>query len=94
LVDPFYDFAKNLKKNYGMTVEEYNSKFEKQNGLCAICGGVNKDGRNLFVDHNHQNGKTRDLLCHNCNAVIGLAGEDEKRLLLISLYLRRHRDDR
>ena len=83
-----------LRSKFGLTLEDYDKLFEQQNGVCKICGGVNKDGRRLFVDHNHKTGKIRDLLCFNCNSVIGLVGEDEKRLLLMSLYLRRHNDDK
>lgn len=56
-------------KKYGITVEDYNNMFKEQNGLCAICNIVSN--RSLCVDHNHNTGKARKLLCNNCNSAIG-----------------------
>ena len=55
-----------LKSNYGISLNDYNLMLEKQAGKCAIFGCQNND--NLVVDHNHQTGKVRGLLCyrHNC----------------------------
>ena len=44
---------------------------EAQNGVCAICGEVNVAGRRLAVDHNHETGQVRGLLCCSCNRGIG-----------------------
>ena len=59
-----------LKKNYGITIEDYDAILQAQGGKCAICkGGTSK---NFFaVDHNHKNGRIRGLLCARCNT--GLA---------------------
>lgn len=57
----------NLKKKYGLTLEEYATKLANQNGVCAICGDPPKRYR-LAVDHDHETGKIRDLLCLGCNA--------------------------
>jgi hypothetical protein len=59
-----------------MSIEEYERILEKQKGVCVICQGINKDGRSLFVDHDHRIGDIRGLLCSNCNALIGLADEN------------------
>lgn len=66
-----------LRKNYKMTLEEYQVLFEKQNGKCAICGSegfaITRNQRQLVViDHCHDTGKVRGLLCHNCNRALGL----------------------
>lgn len=61
----------NLKHNFNMTPEQYDRMFEEQNGVCAICGGVNFSGRRLGVDHNHSTGKIRGLLCARCNFLLG-----------------------
>lgn len=72
----------NLMKNYGITIEQYDEMLEAQLGLCAICNlperGLRKCGtpRNLSVDHCHDNGHVRGLLCASCNAGLGLAQED------------------
>lgn len=60
-----------LKSVYGITLEQYDKMFETQNGVCAICSGINKDGRRLFVDHDHKTGEIRGLLCYQCNSLLG-----------------------
>ena len=58
---------------YGISIEEYESMLESQSGLCAICA---EPGQKLFVDHNHQTGKVRGLLCPSCNGALGMVRED------------------
>lgn len=60
-----------LKRKYKITLEQYQELFEKQNGVCAICKGI-EEGRMLSVDHNHSTGKVRGLLCGSCNRALGL----------------------
>ena len=68
---------KALRKRYGITVEEYNLMFERQNGLCACCGNpetlVNKftgELQKLSVDHDHVTGLNRGLTCARCNRFV------------------------
>jgi hypothetical protein len=79
----------NLKKLYGMTIEDYNSMFEKQNGQCAICGKAYKG--TLHIDHNHRTGKIRELLCPACNYLVSVV-EDITLLLKIQNYIAKHDD--
>ena len=58
--------AYRLRKSYGITMGEYNSMLESQGGVCKICGRYPKS-RRLDIDHNHQTGEIRGLLCHMCN---------------------------
>lgn len=60
---------------------------EEQKHVCAICGGVNKDGRRLHVDHNHSTGRIRALLCSKCNQALGLFDEDQERMFAAIEYL-------
>ena len=67
-----------LKKEFGITLDEYNGMLENQGGVCAICGNPertrhnNSDRiRNLAVDHCHETGKVRGLLCTSCNQGLG-----------------------
>ena len=63
-----------LKRNYGLTVEQYNEMLESQGNGCAICGsetGGRKDVTRLAVDHCHNSGQIRGLLCVNCNNGLG-----------------------
>lgn len=90
--------AWNLKKNYGITPEEYDGMYDRQGGQCVICS---KDGlrygtgtaetryRVLCVDHDHTTGAVRGLLCSRCNRAIGLLGEDHAVLDAAIQYLKR-----
>lgn len=65
------------KINYGISIEDYNNLFNKQNGCCAICNTHQTQFKKyLHVDHNHKTGAIRGLLCHNCNLAIGRLKED------------------
>lgn len=74
---------KNLSQ-YKLTREEYNNLVEKQNNLCAICGKSESVYSNrgikhtLCIDHHHESGRVRGLLCGACNRGIGLLKEDIK----------------
>jgi len=57
-------------KKYGMTIPEYEALLLKQAGVCAICGGCDKAKR-LAIDHDHETGAIRGLLCFDCNTGIG-----------------------
>ena len=76
-----------LKRNYGLTLEEYNQMFVNQNGLCLICGQTEKSGKKLSVDHNHETGKVRGLLCNSCNIGIGVFNDNLLLLLKAIRYL-------
>lgn len=61
-----------------------------QGGKCAICESTSPGGRwnkNFFVDHEHDSGRVRALLCHNCNAGIGHFFDDIERLRKAIAYL-------
>ena len=60
----------NLKRTFGLTVEEYDAMLDAQHGVCAICGKLPQKKR-LAVDHNHTTGKVRGLLCPSCNRTLG-----------------------
>ena len=62
-----------IYRTYGLTMEEFNSMFNKQNGKCAICGVdiVLFGMKSLNIDHDHVTGKVRGLLCRSCNRGIG-----------------------
>lgn len=62
---------------YGLTAGEYNQMLTEQQECCKVCGThVNDLSRNLHVDHNHETGNVRALLCHSCNTALGLLKED------------------
>ena len=81
-------FAKwkyDLKRYYGLSVEEYNKILESQNSSCMICGGSGV--RRMAVDHNHKTGKIRGLLCNKCNLLIGYAKDNPLILVKTIKYL-------
>lgn len=72
--------------------EQYSALMESQCGRCAICGcesGKNNRGDKLAVDHCHNTGKIRGLLCHKCNTAIGLMKDDRRALQAAIEYLSR-----
>ena len=89
-----------LVREYGITLNEYNTMLAKQGGVCAICNqpetAISRWNpsiiKNLSVDHNHITGKTRGLLCGQCNTAIGRFKDDINILQLAINYLRRFDD--
>lgn len=71
-------FKQILKREYGLTIEEFNSMLSNQKGLCKLCGKAerHRTKKKLSIDHCHITGKVRGLLCHRCNVFLGLIGED------------------
>ena len=77
---------------HGMSIEDYDTLLEKQNGVCAICmepeTGV--EGQRLAVDHDHETGRVRGLLCRKCNLGIGNLDDDPSLLWKALEYLVQH----
>lgn len=67
--------VQNLRRRYGIGVEAYEALLAAQNGKCAICGRLPRM-RRLAVDHDHQTGRIRGLLCMPCNMALGKLGDD------------------
>ena len=64
----------------------YDDMLEKQHGKCAICHEP-PTTRNLAVDHNHETGEVRSLLCSACNTALGLLKEDPARIRALLNYV-------
>ena len=64
-----------IKHKYKISYEDYAAMLQEANGKCSICGEVSKDNRRLCVDHNHETGQIRGLLCKHCNWLIGHSRE-------------------
>jgi hypothetical protein len=80
----------NLKDKYGITLDQYNIMLSSQNGVCAICGMQDRNGKRLSVDHNHVNGNVRALLCSDCNCAIGLMKENTELIGKMLDYLNKY----
>lgn len=82
------DWQKNydLKRHYGIDLKGFQELEARQGGVCAICGDAER-GRSLHVDHNHNTGAVRGLLCTTCNLGIGCFADDPVRLESAIRYL-------
>ena len=79
-----------------MTSQQYLEKLITQNNCCAICNKPEHrllktgDIKPLSVDHNHITGEVRDLLCNDCNSLLGFAKENVEILQNAINYLTRN----
>lgn len=78
-----------LRRTFGITLIEYREMELAQGGGCAICGGQNGK-KDLNVDHNHETGAIRGLLCWPCNSGLGKFGDSIERLGTALRYLEKH----
>lgn len=77
-----------IKRNYGLSIEDYNNLYLKQEGKCKICERHQDDfKKRLSVDHCHKTGKIRGLLCDDCNTSLGKFRDDLKTLSNALKYL-------
>lgn len=86
--------AQGLEERYKITIDDYDRMLAAQKGVCAICNKPNaqidnRTGKNrrLHVDHDHETGEVRGLLCGLCNVALGLIEMDPERLLGLIKYL-------
>jgi hypothetical protein len=87
-----------LTKNYGMTTTEYESLVSIRNGKCDCCGSVASETtkhplNKLVIDHCHETGKIRGLLCSRCNIGIGVLGDTLEHTRKAYEYLKRSLND-
>lgn len=80
-----------LKTRYGVDQTEYARMLSEQGGCCAICRtDVPSKSRmkRFYVDHDHETGKVRGLLCHRCNGALGVFGDNIAGIMKVLAYLR------
>lgn len=83
--------AYSRKALYGLTDADFKRVLFAQGGICAICGGPPTQARkSLSVDHCHDTGKIRGLLCGSCNTGLGSFKDDKELLLKAHAYLFLH----
>lgn len=90
-----YSRTAGLKSRYGITDNDFNNMVKKQDNKCLICNEVPRRDKafqtwNLHVDHCHNTGKVRGLLCHLCNRALGLFRERIDLVEKALLYLKSH----
>ena len=96
--EPSYYWAKALRSRctkYGITVERYNEITREQNNLCAICNKPETRIRCgtlslLSIDHNHETGEVRALLCANCNLGLACFKESVKVVEQVIQYIKKY----
>lgn len=81
-----------IQRTYGITADEYYDILKDQDGKCSICESKNVNSSRvssgkLFIDHCHDTGKVRGLLCHKCNYAIGMLNDDVDLLQKAIVYL-------
>jgi hypothetical protein len=90
------DYARNahLKSLYGITIADYMDMLTIQDGCCAICASIEAraQGGNFNVDHDHETGKIRALLCDNCNRGIGVFKDNPNYLIAAAHYILSYKD--
>jgi hypothetical protein len=64
------------KRKYGLSVDSYQAMLESQNHVCKICHKSSRGGKALSVDHCHDTGRVRGLLCTKCNTGLGQFCDD------------------
>lgn len=74
-------------QEYGLTLGDYDDMLTRQGGVCAICLRGNGN-RPLVVDHCHESGAVRGLLCDACNKAAGMLGDNPERAQALATYLR------
>lgn len=73
---------------YGLTEQEYEALLARSKGKCECCGKAVKPMTDLVIDHCHETGSVRGLLCATCNSGIGLLGDGKEGILAAMSYLR------
>lgn len=80
--------ARYRKFKYGATPERIASFLEAQGFMCPICEKpIGQAANDFHVDHDHDTGLMRGLLCHRCNRALGLFGDSENGLRAALVYL-------
>lgn len=82
--------GRSIKRKFGLTPDEYNAMLSSQGGKCALCGRADEE-RRMAVDHDHETGTIRGLLCKWCNRGIGLLQDDPDLLRQAAEYIERNR---
>lgn len=90
--DPDLINDKRAAKLYGLSLQEVVQMRKDANGICAVC---NREGlhhhKRLVIDHDHETGAVRGLICSRCNSAIGFLGDNIDNVENLLLYLKKHK---
>lgn len=73
-----------LRQRYGLSVDDYSRMKAAQGGRCRIC---DRPSSPLVVDHCHESGHVRGLLCRRCNFALGAVGDNLDGIARFVAYL-------
>lgn len=83
-----------IKRDYGITYDDLVRMVDEQGNKCAICGTQFSErgwgAAAKQIDHDHETGKVRGILCLKCNRGLGLFEENERRMVAAIAYLKFH----
>lgn len=79
--------SEHLRRTYGLTEDEYDALLASQDSRCAVC---RRESDRLVVDHCHDSGRVRGILCGQCNLALGLVRDDPEVLAGLIAYLESH----
>jgi Recombination endonuclease VII len=77
-----------LKYHYGISSQQLTDMIAEQNGCCAIC---HEPMNPPCIDHDHESGVVRALLCRNCNTGLGMFQDNIRLLAAAIVYLEDHK---
>jgi hypothetical protein len=82
-----------LKREFGITLAQYEGMMIRQRGRCAICRTTRSQGvsEKLVVDHCHKTGHVRGLLCHHCNVAISMLGDCPHVMRIAASYVEKNK---
>jgi hypothetical protein len=81
--DPMRNIRQQVRQRYGLSLNDLAAMKVAQGGVCAICGSPGR----LHVDHDHDSGRIRGLLCNRCNLAIGQFGDESELLRQAARYV-------
>lgn len=96
--NPLWRKDSHLQRKYGLTLEAFNSILTLQGNCCCVCNSLSpgrrsssgKDG-DWVVDHCHASGKIRGIICHPCNAALGMVRDNPTTLRALAEYLEKNK---
>lgn len=92
--EQWWDNLRKACRKQSITVDDYFRLYDEQDGKCAICEKELQvaagKGKSASIDHSHDTGQVRGLLCGKCNTAIGLLDEDVSRFSAAASYLAKH----
>ncbi len=76
-------------RNYGLTVEQRDALLASQDGACALCGRPLREfkPREANIDHCHETGRVRGILCGGCNTALGRLGDTPEAIAKVLAYV-------